>query len=240
MDSVAVILVKYRKQEIIIMKQLLIIMLLAGGGYYIYHNGFLKVLNDMKLSPKEFISDMKGAASSLTASPEGNLPSRAAERACQASVAKANFNALENAVFAAYNSKAAYALAEMAYSLGMEESEGLINKYLATFSRAEEKNRILALITRYKDKESLDMLNKFFIRGVFARKTLMRKIADYKTPEAAEVIQAAAESQNASMRAAAQEVYEEVNNEQWYISGTQKKNQLAAQHTKEIYDIPLR
>ncbi|MDR0735144.1 MAG: hypothetical protein LBG16_05640 [Elusimicrobiota bacterium] len=221
------------------MKQLLIILLLAGGGYYIYHNGFLKVLSDMKLSPKEFVSDLKSSASVLTAQEQAGLPRRAPERACQASVSKANFGALESAVFASYDSKAAYALAEMTYSLGMEESEGVINKYLAAFPRASEKNRILTLITMHKDKESLDMLNKFFIKGVFARKTLIRKIADYKTPEAAEVIQAAVDNQTAALRAAAREVYEEVKDEQWYISGSQKKNTLAAQHTKEIYNIPL-
>jgi hypothetical protein len=222
------------------MKQLLIILLLAGGGYYVYHNGFIKVLSDMKLSPKEFVADMKDAASSLSEQTQaGKLPQRAPERACQASVSKANFGALESAVFASFDSKAAYALVEMAYSLGMEESEGIINKYLAAFPRASEKNRILTLITKYQDKDSLDMLNKFFIRGVFARKTLIRQIADYKTPEAAEVIQAAVDDKNAVLRDAAREVYEEVKNEQWYISGTHKKIPLAAQHTKEIYNIPL-
>ncbi|MDR1123217.1 MAG: hypothetical protein LBL61_01095 [Elusimicrobiota bacterium] len=221
------------------MKQLLIILLLAGGGYYIYHNGFLKVLSDIKLSPKEFVSDIKGAASSLTAQATDGLPARAAERTCPAPVSKENFTALESAAFTSRNSKAAYALAEMAYGLGMEESESVINKYLAAFTRASEKNRILTLITKYKDKESLDMLNKFFIRGVFARKTLMRKIADYKTPEAAEVIQAAVDSKTAALRAAALEVYEEVKNEPWYTSGIQKKSTLAAQHTNEIYNIPL-
>jgi hypothetical protein len=220
------------------MKQLIVILLLAGGCYYLYYSGFLKITDSTNLSPKEFIDNIKSAADITAEGLVKNLPEKDPQRNCGASISQGNINALESVVFAAYDSKAAYALSDLTYSCGLRESRNIIDKYLSLFNMPEEKGHILSLITRYKDKESLDTLVRFLNRGVFSRRILLRKIADFKSPEAAEAIRNAADDNNSTKKSEAKILIEEFKNETWF-SPPPKKRTLAAQHTRDLYNIPL-
>jgi hypothetical protein len=220
------------------MKQLIIILLLAGGCYYLYYSGFLKISDSTNLSPKEFINNIQSAADIMAEASVKNLPEKDPQRNCGASISQSNINALESVVFAAYDSKAAYALADLTYSCGLREGRGIIDKYLSLFNTAEEKSPILSIITKYKDKESLDILVRFSNRGTFSRRILLRKIADFKSPEAAEAIRDAANDNNAALKSEAKILIEEFKNEPWF-NAPPKKRTLAAQHTRDLYNIPL-
>ena len=152
------------------MKQLIIIILLAGGGYYLYNNGFLKIFKDMKISPKEFVADVKtAAAESVAAHNFKPMPQRAPERSSGSAISRDYFSALEKAAFASKDSQAVFSLVEIAFNAGLVQTDALISRYLITFTKAEEKNRVLDLASRYKDKDSLNMLNRFFRQGTFPR-----------------------------------------------------------------------
>jgi hypothetical protein len=224
------------------MKQLIILILLVGGGYYLYNNGFLKVFSNAKLSPKEFLSDVKNAASNSITSAAGasrTLPEKAPERSLNLSINKAGLTALENAVFASYDSRAAYALAELVYGAGLSDGDRVINRYLSAFTLAEEKNRILTLLGRYRDRESFEMLLKYYNRGTFSRKTLLRKLADFKSPEAAEFLTGVLNDNNAALRAAAEAIVSEVSDEPWYENYKTRKQPLPSGHLQELMSIPL-
>ena len=220
------------------MKQLLIVLLLAGGGYYIYLNGFFSVFKDIKLSPKDFVADVKAAAAESVAAPGSKLPRRAPERVCGAATSRSSLSALEKVAFADKNSQAAaFALTEFAYNAGVDGADALITRYLTMFTKPEDKTRILNLVSKHKDRESLDLLNKFFMGGAFPHKVVAQKIAEFRDPEAAEIIHNAIDNKDAAVREAAQAVYETVKDEAWF--NTTKKRALAAQHTKDLYNMPL-
>jgi hypothetical protein len=220
------------------MKQLIVILLIAGGCYYLYYGGFFKIPGSSDLSPKEFVGNIKSAADIMAGVSVKNLPEKAPQRDCGGTISQSNFNALKDIVFTAYDSKAAYALADLAYSGGFSEAKDIINKYLSLFTMPEEKNRILSLVTRYKDKESLDMLVNFLNNGTFNRKALLGKIADFKSPEAAAAIRAAAGSGNFAVRSEAKALIEELSDETWF-NAPPKKQALPMQHTRELYEMPL-
>ena len=217
------------------MKQLIILIILVGGGYYLYTHGFLNVFNKLKLSPKEFVSDVKSAASSAVGARA--LPDKVEERACSAGIPRSYMGSLEQAVFSAYDSRAAYALVEMSYLSGLTDTERLITRYINTFTTAEEKNRILNMVSKYQDKETFNLLNRFFQRGTFNRRNLLRKMAEYKTNDAATVIQLALEDKNAGVRAEAEALSEQYRDEPWFSEG--KKMQLSHRHLEELMDTSL-
>jgi len=209
------------------MKKLAAILLLALCGYYIYQHGLTNIL-----------SGTEEASPGRTKIAAGKpLPPRAPQRACKPNISRGNFSALESAVFAMYDPKAAFALAELAYSTGLDEAQSVINKYLEAFPDPDDKARILTLITKYQDKESLNMLGKFFTRGTFPRKTLIRKIADFQAPEASEIIYTALSSDNPAVRAEAEAMYNEVKDKSWFTAGSGKR-QSAGQHAVDMMNMP--
>jgi hypothetical protein len=218
------------------MKQLILIIILAGGGYYFYTHGFLNVFNKLKLSPKEFVSDIKSATSIAAAAK--TLPVRAQERTCAAcSANRPSLYSLETAAFTAYDAKAVFALLELSYYSGLNDTERIMNKYLTNFSGSGDKGRVLTLMTKYQDKETLRYLVRFFNNGTFARRTLLRKIAEYKVSESAAVIKIALEDKNAGVRAEAEQLDEELKDEAWYIDN--KKLTLPLKHLEDLMNIPL-
>lgn len=218
------------------MKKLIFLLLLIGGAVYAYNKGYFGAI---KLSPAEFAKQVTDAAKSAAGALEFEpLPLKAPERNWKPGLPSADFVALETVVMASRNAKAAYALAEFAYGTGLPEGGAYIRRYLAAFTRPSEKNRILTLVTKYKDKESLDLLESFLTRGTFARKTVLGHIADYKTPEAAQIIMNAADSPTPAINTPAKAMLVELNDQPWF-SHSQGKRTLAGKHTADIINIPL-
>ena len=192
------------------MKKLIIIALLIAGGYYLYNHNE-RILGDIR--PSEM-----GSSSSAAARAGGRLPQKTPERSCRINMPRGNFNALENAAFGTYDQRAAFALVELTYTAGMDEAAQVITRYLSVFTIPEDRWPVLTLVSKFRDRESLDMLNRFLTNGTFPRRTVLNNIAAFKNAEAAAIIRDAMGSQNAAIRSAADAVFEEVKNEPWFTA----------------------
>ncbi|MDR1684138.1 MAG: HEAT repeat domain-containing protein [Elusimicrobiota bacterium] len=200
------------------MKQLILILLLLGGGYYLYTNGFLNVLKQLTgaQTSGEIVQGITG--SQLLVPKAAPLPLRMPERAGREGLILGHLNRLEESVFISYDAAACFGLAELVYAAGLDDGPRLIDRYLRVFTMPQERNLILTLLGKYKDKETLDILIKFYNRNTFARRALLRLIGDFKTAEALPVIRAALQDQNAAVRAEAQAIDLEFQKEAWYVA----------------------
>lgn len=192
------------------MKSFIVLLLIIGGGYYWYTHGLSTVLSKANLSPKEFVRDGKSAKAELPSM--AGLPEIAPERSSGLKMSAQNMNLVETTVFNTYDSNVCYAYTEMVYASGSANAPKVINKYLSTFTLPEEKNKILPLITRYKDKQSLRILEDFMKRGVFSRKMLLKKISEYHTDESTEVVKRTMENNLSPIKEEAKEIYNELMN----------------------------
>lgn len=217
------------------MKQLILVLLLLGGGYYLYNNGFLNVIKQAKIDPKSFIGEIKGAAGAVSYK---GLPEKNDSRGTGLKGADANIKLVENTIFATYDANTCYAYTEMAYMSGSNDSEKIITRYLANFTLPEEKNKILTLVTRYKDKQTLEILRQLFNRGTFSRKMLLNKIAEYRSPEVVAIIQQAKSDSNMSVSKEAEAIDARISQESWYSTGG-KKMKLQGEQLANIVDAPL-
>ena len=226
------------------MKQFLtlILFVLAALGIYILHiAGFFSFLTSTAFKPRTFVADIKSAVvESKSPRPAGALPNKAPDRSCRISMPAASFNALEKAAFADNNSKSAFAFVELVYSAGFDGADRLITRYLAAFTKQQERDPVLALVSKHRDMESMNLLEKFFIQGTFPRKTVLRKIAAYKNPEAAAVFERAFIDPNPVVREIADELFDEFQNEPWFAAAAQKRRDIQGKYARDLYDIPVR
>ena len=226
------------------MKQLFILImlvLLALGIYILHIAGFFTFLTSTAFKPRTFVADIKSAvAESKAPRPAGALPNRAPERSCKISMPVASFNALEKAAFADNNYKTALAFVELVYGSGFDGADKLITRYLAAFEKPQEREPVLALVSKHRDIESLNILEKFFIQGTFARKTVLRKVAAFKSPEAADVFIRAFVDPNPVVRETADELFDEFQNEPWFAAAAQKRRDLQGKYARDLYDMPVR
>ncbi|MGN0022737.1 MAG: hypothetical protein ACI352_01715, partial [Elusimicrobiaceae bacterium] len=177
---------------------------------YWYTHGLAKVIARTNVSPKEFVQNGKSAKAELPSM--AGLPEIAPERSSGLKMSAQNMNLVETTVFNTYDSNVCYAYTEMIYASGSANAPKVINKYLATFTLPEEKNKILPLITKYKDKQSLRILEDFMKRGVFSRKMLLKKISEYHTDASTDVIKRTAENNLSPIKEEAKEIYNELIN----------------------------
>lgn len=196
------------------MKQLIVVLLLLGGGYYLYNNGFLNVIKGQIGINSQFFMGSNTPASSKTS--KSGLPEKETSRAGGLKGNPESIKTIERTIFDSYDSSACYAYVEMAYANGSDDSALLINRYLNAFTLPEEKAKILNMLLPYKDKQTLDILKNFFDRGVFSRKVLLHKIADFKCYEAAQIVADAMKDPSPSVSAEAKLINGEISQQPWY------------------------
>ena len=226
------------------MKQLIVVLLLLGGGYYLYNNGFLNVIkSQVGINSQGFMGQPKQQQQATAAKP--GLPDKDPSRAGGLKGSTDNIRLIERTIFDTYDSTACYAYVEVAYANGADNVELVINRYLNAFSLPAEKAKILNLLLGYKDKQTLEILRNFFVRGTFARKMLLRRIADFKSYEVGPIITEAMRDPNPYVAAEAKLINDEISQQSWYtppsvdnttMSGKQK---LPAQQVQEVINAPL-
>ncbi len=195
------------------MKQLIVVLLLLGGGYYLYNNGFLNVIKGQIGVNSQYFMDGKASVAKQSVA---GLPEKEPSRAAGLKGNPENIKIVEKSIFDSYDSSACYAYVEMAYANGSDDSAMLINRYLNAFTLPEEKAKILNMLLPYKDKQTLSILKSFFDRGVFSKKVLLRKIADFKSYEVAPIITEAMKDPNSSVAAEAKLINDEISKQPWY------------------------
>ena len=210
------------------MKQIIVLLLIIGGGYYLYNNGLSDVLRKANLDPKDFVEGVKEATGGTVGgiSKAAELPEIAPERASGLKMNAANMRLVETTVFNTYDTDVCFAYTEMIYASGSASAPKVINKYLATFTLPEDKNKILPLVTKYKDKQSLKILEDFLKRGVFSRSMLLKKISEYRNKEALAVIKSVADTPSSPVRDEAQNIYSEMITQSWYTGVQSAASQI--------------
>ncbi len=202
------------------MKQFIVLLLICVGGYYLYTHGLSAVMQKANLNPREITQDGKipqgpGASRVL------GLPEIAPERSSGLKISTANLNLVETAVINTYDAAVCFAFVEMVYASGSAETPKVINKYLSIFDLPEDKNKLLPLLTKYKDRQTLKILEDLMNRGVFSRKMLLKKISEYNTQESLDSIKRASESKIAALQADAKQLYNDLRNWDKESEGTQ-------------------
>ncbi len=222
------------------MKQFIILLLILGGGYYFYTHGLQQTFQKINLEPKTLIKEQKKEDNNpVSASPnsqKNGLPEIAPERLSGLKISSSNMNKVEEVVFNTYDADTCFAYVDMIYSSGSSASARVINKYLTTFDVPDDRNKIITLITKYKDKQSLKILEDLMKRGAFSRKMLLNKIAQYNTEESTDVIKKVAESSNNdSLAAEAKSMLSEIINFNKMESGNR---QTAARRMQMLMNDP--
>jgi len=195
------------------MKQLIVVLLLLGGGYYLYTNGFLNVIkSQVGVNSEAFMGDKQKAVAPKTS----GLPDIDPLRTDALKGKTEDMGRIEKVVFDAYDPDTCFSFVELAYENGADNVEILINKYINAFQTPEARGKILALLSKYKDRQTLEILKNFLLRGTFPKKVLLNKIAAFKCAEIVPVINDAMKSSDASLAAEAKKVNDEISKQPWY------------------------
>ena len=221
------------------MKQFIILLLILGGGYYFYTHGLQQTFQKINLEPKTIVKEQVKESSSNNTVPSANaqqkgLPEIAPERLAGLKMSNSSMNKVEEVVFNTYDADTCFAYVEMVYSSGSSASPRVINKYLTTFDVPEDRNKIIPLITKYKDKQSLKILEDLMKHGAFSKKMLLNKIAQYNTDESSNMIRKVAEGSD-SLADEAKAMLSELVNFNKMESG---KKQPSARRMQMLMDNP--
>lgn len=223
------------------MKQLIVVLLILGGGFYLYNNGFLNVIKQqIGVNSDAFMGSAKSALSVFNS----GLPEKESTRAGGLKGSPDNVKLVEKTIFDTYDSDACYAYIEVAYANGVDGVEDAINKYLAAFNTPSAKAKLLNMLLKYKDRQTLYILRNFFLKGTFARKMLLHKMADFKSYEVAQIMQEAMKDPNPSVAAEAKLINDEISTQSWYQSPNAQKTDsgkipLAGKQIQEALAAPL-
>lgn len=218
------------------MKQIIILLLVLGGGYYFYTHGLQQALSKVNMDPKSNLQETSKDGNSPSLK-KGGLPEIAPERLSGLKVSNKTMGLVETTVFNTYDADVCYAFTEMIYASGSAATPRVVDKYLAAFTLPEDKNKLIALITRYKDRQSLKILEDLMNKGTFSRKMLLNKIADYHTEESNALIKKTAESGKGNLASEAKEVYSELLNWDKMKSGDKTPT---ARRMQELMTDPLK
>ena len=221
------------------MKQIIILLLILGGGYYFYIHGLQQAFSKVNFSSGATLGEKPKETNSQSPSmsKKGSLPEIAPERLYGLKVSNKTMGLVETTVFNTYDADVCYAFTEMIYASGSAATPRIVEKYLSTFTLPEDKNKLIALITRYKDKQSLRILEDLMNKGVFSRKMLLGKIADYHTEESNDLVKKTAESAKGNLAAEAKEVYSELVNWDKMKAGDKTPT---ARRMQELMNDPLK
>lgn len=215
------------------MKQLIFIGILIAGGYYLYNSSFFDVLKNTRLDPTGFVEDVKAATSSTVAAVTKRdrfpkLPQRAESRSGGVRGARTSIKLIEDTILNTYDVNASYALLDVMYSSGADNSKALIKTYLLNFSMPEDRDKLLELITAYKDQETLDILVEMINKGTFARRTLFKKINAFENPVIIPILDSFVNSNNSGIQKEAKQAKNEMLQSAWYLEYQNEKEQAQA------------
>jgi len=213
------------------MKKLLILLILIGGGVYFFKNGVSGILKSPGADPKNFISDLQSAM-------QRRLPEKSSERRGCFAPSEESLKALEDVIFQNFNAKTGFAFAEVAYNSGWPNAEKVVTRYFNSISSVAERNRVLEML-KFRDKQTFDIIHTLFNKSNFDRKVLLKRLADFKSPEAAQVIHDALNDKNPAVRAEAEMLVQQSENEPWFKNQVSGKREFANRHTAELLETPL-
>lgn len=183
------------------MKQLLVILVLIALAVYVFQAGPENVLRQLKLDSYIQVNSLPGKASER----RGVQPS------------EKSIDSVTRNVFDSFDPVASYYLVEIAYTSGWDNSEKIMDRYLSTVAHTQQdKNKVYNLIKNYKDKETLNMLIKHFIRGTFPRKETLRTISEMRDPAAVETVYLSLEDENIIIKSEAKEIIEDNKENLWF------------------------
>lgn len=200
------------------MKQLLFLVILVVIGYFIFQGGLGRVLSKANINTKGLITD-------ITQTVDTNfIPDIAAERSNFKTSNAGSFGHIKNTVFMTYDPDVCYALVDLTYSSGSQAAAALIDEYLTMFSLAEDKAKILNLLSQYKDRQTLRILLNLYKNGSLSRGNLLNVLSEYHTPEVAQIIHNATTNiNNEALAQAAKKLENTFAEEKWYKNGLEVK-----------------
>lgn len=199
------------------MKQFLFLIIIVAVGYFVFQEGVGRVLSKANINTKGLISDITQTVD------ENYIPDVAAERSNFKVTNADSLAHVKNTIFMTYDPDTCFSLVDLVYSSGSSEALPLINEYLTMFSLAEDKAKILNLLSQYKDKQTLKMLLSLYKNGSLGRGNLLNVLSSYHTPEVAQIINKAASSSNETLALTAKKLEQSFANEKWYKNGLETK-----------------
>lgn len=199
------------------MKQLLFVVILVVIGYFIFQGGLGRVLSKANINTKGLITD-------ITQTIDDNyIPDVAAERSNFKTSNGNSFANIKNTIFMTYDPDVCFSLVDLAYSSGSTEAGVLIDEYLAMFSLAEDKAKIINLLSQYRDRQTLRILLSLYKNGSLGKVNLLNVLSGYHTPEVAHIIHNAVSSTNDLLAQTAKKLEDSFAEEKWYKEGLETK-----------------
>lgn len=207
------------------MKQILFLIVLVLVGYFVFWGGATHVLYKADMNPKNLLTN-------VVASVDQNFLMEVDGSRNGFKYTNPNsFNLIKETVFSTYDPDVCFALVDLVYSSGSKQSEPLMREYLRMFSLPEDRTKILNLLKTYKDGQTLRILLSFYKNSVMSRVSLLNVLAEYHTPEVAQLIKEATSSEDLFLSQTAQNLADSFADARWYQDGLKATLNTAAQST---------
>lgn len=195
------------------MKQILFLVVLALVGYLVLWGGTTNVLHRADINPKKLISNLASGVD------ENFLPEIDPTRTGFKYTNPNSYQQIKDNILMTYDPDICFALVDMVYSSGSNDSEPLIRKYLEMFTLPEDSAKVLNLLSIYKDKQTGRILMSLYNDSDISKPALLNMLAEYHTPDVAKVIKAATVSEDLVLAQAAQALVDTVGEKRWYTEG---------------------
>lgn len=195
------------------MKQILFLIVLALVGYFIFWGGTTNVLYRADMNPKNLLTNIVSGVD------ENFLPEVDPSRNGFKYTNADSFNKIKENIFLTYDPDTCFSLVDLVYSSGSKDSEPLMRQYLNMFSLPEDRSRILSLLKSYKDKQTLRILLSFYKNSSISKVSVLNALAEYHTPEVAQLIKKASSSEDLVLSQTAQNLIDSFADKKWYQEG---------------------
>ncbi len=199
------------------MKQLLFVIIIAVVGYFIFQGGVGRVFSKANINTKGLLADITQTID------ENYIPDIAQERSNFRESISNSLGNVKTTVFMTYDPEVCFSLIDIVYSSGGSQAETLINEYLSMFTLPEDRAKILGLLGKYKDRQTLRILLNLYKNGTLGRVSLLNALSVYHTPEVAQIINNAVSSENAALSQTAAKLEESFAEQKWYKDGLKVK-----------------
>lgn len=197
------------------MKQFLFLVVLGVVIYLVLWGGTTNVLHQADINPKKLISNI---ATGINENAVPNIdPARTGFRFADAR----SYNRIKENAFMTYDSDVCSSFVDLVYSSGYRESEPLVKEYFSMFMVADDLDKVLNILGRYKDKQTLNLLLAAYKDENMVEKiSFLKALSVYHTPEVAKIIKEATLVEDDLLLAeTAQKLEAEFANEKWYREG---------------------
>ncbi|MBO4706947.1 MAG: hypothetical protein J5594_00070 [Elusimicrobiaceae bacterium] len=197
------------------MKQLLFLLVLGIVGYFVLWGGTTSVVNRADMNPKKLITNI---AASID---EDVIPEIDSSRNKFRYTDQNSFKRIKENAFMNYDSDLCASVVDLAYSSGYKESGALIKEYFATFVSSNDINKVLRILSSYKDKQTLKLLLETYNNeNITEKASFLRALSAYHTPEVAKIIkEATLNEEDLVLAETAKKLETEFAEKKWYIEG---------------------